>query len=221
MSTALSRLVRDTLYVVPALVLGIAGLVLAVTGVALGVSLLFTVVGAFVLAATLYAVRGLAHLERVRLGRWQGTAAPDAPYLRARADDGWLRRTTTPLRDPQAWRDLAWAPLSFVSGLAAATLALAWWTAALSGTTYWLWQRWLPADGDDQGLAQLLGLGEGRGAESLLHLALGLAAAVTLPFVVRGCAALHAGLARGLLVRSPRRSGPRSAPAARPAAASA
>jgi hypothetical protein len=221
MNAALSRLARDTAYCVSALVLGILGFVLAVTGISVGLGLLVTVAGIFVLAGTAYAVRGLAHLERLRLGWRAGTAAPEASYRRGGDDDGWVRRTTTPLRDPQSWRDLLWALLAFVSGTVVGSLVLAWWVAALSGTTYWFWQRWLPDDPDDQGLAELIGLGDGRQAESLLQLAIGLAALVTLPFVVRGCAALQAGLGDALLVRSRPRTGPRSAPAGRPSAASA
>lgn len=199
MRTAASRLVRDTAYVLSAFVLGIVGFVLAVTGTALGVGLLFTVVGVVVLAGTLYAVRGLAQLERVRMARMLDADVPPASYRRAGADDGWLRRTSTPLRDPQSWLDLLWAPVSFVTGTAAFVVVVSWWVAALSGTTYWFWQRWLPEDPDDQGLAQLIGLGDGRGTESMLQLAIGLACAVTLPFVVRGCAAAHAGVASALL----------------------
>lgn len=196
--SALSRLARDTAYTLSAFVLGLVGFVLAVTGTALGVSLLFTVVGVFVLAATVYAARGLAQLERVRMARLLDADVPRASYLRARPGDGWLRRTATPLRDPQSWLDLLWAALSLVTGTAVFAVTVAWWTTAGMGLTYWLWQRWLP-DGDDQGLAELIGLGDSRQTESLLMLTLGLAALVTLPFAVRGCAVLHAGLGSALL----------------------
>lgn len=75
---------------------------------------------------------------------------------------------------------------------------MAWWAVAAGGVTYWFWQLWLP-EGDDQGLAELIGLGDSRTTESLLMLTIGLAAAVTLPFVIRGCAAAHAGLGQALL----------------------
>lgn len=199
MSNPLSRLIRESAYLLSAFVLGVVGFVLAVVGLTLGVSLLFTVVGVFVLAATVYVARGLAQLERVRLA-WvlDGDVEP-ASYAVARPGDGWLRRTTTPLRDPQSWLDVLWALLSFVTGTVVFVVTVAWWAAAGAGLTYWFWQRWLPDGDDDQGLAELLGLGDGRQAESLLQLALGLAAALTLPFVVRGCVAAHAALASALL----------------------
>lgn len=198
MRTALSRLARDTAYTLSAFVLGIVGFVLAVTGTALGVSLLFTVVGIFVLAATVYAARGLAQLERVRMARMLDADVPPASYLRSRDGDGWLRRTATPLRDAQSWLDLLWAALSLVTGTAVFTLTVVWWAVAAGGVTYWFWQLWLPDD-EDNGLAELIGLGDSRTTESLLMLTIGLAAAVTLPYVVRGCAATHAGLGQALL----------------------
>lgn len=198
MRTALSRLARDTAYCLSAFVLGVVGFVIAVTGVSVGVGLLFTVVGVFVLAGALYAVRGLAQLERVRMARLLDADVPAASYARAGDDDGWLRRTATPLRDPQSWLDLLWTLVAFVSGTAVFVVTVAWWAMAAGGLTYWFWQMFIPDDGD-QGLAELLGLGEGRQAESLLNLALGLAALVTLPFVVRGCAAVHAGIGSALL----------------------
>lgn len=198
MSNPLTRLVRDTAYTISAFALGIVGFVVAVTGVALGVGLIVTVVGIFVLAGTLYAVRGLAQLERVRMAGMLDAEVPRASYVVAGMDDGWLRRTTTPLRDPQSWLDLLWALVSFVSGTIVFTVTVIWWAAAGGGLTYWFWQFWLP-DGEDQGLAELIGLGDSRLTESLLMLTIGLACAVTLPFVVRGCAAAHAGLASALL----------------------
>jgi hypothetical protein len=199
MRTALSRLVRDTAYCLSAFVLGVVGFVLAVTGTALGVGLLFTVVGVFVLAGTLYAVRGLAQLERVRMARMLDADVPPASYRRTREGDGWLRRTATPLRDPQSWLDLLWALVSMVSGTVVFVVTVVWWAVAAGGLTYWFWQMFLPDSDTDEGLAELLGLGDGRQAESLLNLAIGLAAAVTLPFVVRGCALAQAGLASALL----------------------
>lgn len=198
MRTPLSRLVRDTAYTLSAFVLGVVGFVLAVVGTAVGLGLLFTVVGIFVLAATVYAARGLAQLERVRMAHLLDADVPPASYLRSRDGDGWLRRTATPLRDPQSWLDLLWAVLSMVTGTLVFALTVTWWAVAAGGVTYWFWQLWLP-EGDDQGLAELIGLGDSRTTESLLMLTIGLAAAVTLPFVVRGCAAAHAGLGQALL----------------------
>ncbi|WP_182524622.1 sensor domain-containing protein [Nocardioides dongkuii] len=225
MTAASTRLVHDTAYVLSALVLAVVSFVVAVVGVSVGTALLLTPVGVLVLAGTAYVARGLAQLERVRMARLLGADVPPASYAAARPGAGWLRRTATPLGDPQTWLDLLWSVLALVTGTAAFAVTVTWWAVAGGGLTYWCWQRWVPQEGDDETLAALLGLGEGQQAESLLLLAIGLAAAVTLPFVVRGCAAVHAGLAaallctRGALTRPPR-SGPRSARAGRPSAAS-
>lgn len=198
MSNPLTRLARDTAYNLSAFVLGVVGFVLAVVGLAVGIGLLFTVIGVFVLAATLYVARGLAQLERVRMARLLDADVPPASYLVTRPGDGWLRRTATPLRDPQSWLDVLWALVSLVTGTVVFAVTVVWWALVGGGLTYWFWQRWLP-DGDDQGLAELIGLGDSRQAESLLMLTIGLAAAVTIPFVLRGCAAAHSGLASALL----------------------
>jgi len=92
-----------------------------------------------------------------------------------------------------------WALVGLVTGTIAFSVALAWWAGAAGGLTYWFWQRWIPTDGDDQGLAELLGLGDGRAAESWLNLALGAALLLTLPWVVRLVTTMHASLAWVLL----------------------
>jgi hypothetical protein len=206
----LGRLARDTAYVVSGFVLGVLGFVVVLTGLALGLGLVVVWVGLPVLIGTVLAARGLAVLERHRLATLQGRASsPWSPaYAVAPAGSNRLRRLFTPLRDPQSWLDALWALVSFVTGTLAFVLTAAWWTAALSGLTYWFWQQWVPDGPDDRGLAELLGWGEGRGAESLLQLAIGVVALLTLPWVVRGSAALHAGTADALLNLRGRVRGP-------------
>lgn len=195
--SALRRVGLDTAYLLSAFPLAVVGFVLVVTGVALGVGLLVVWAGLGVLSATLLAARGLAHLERGRLRSLQLRPAPSPVYAVAPPDARVVRRVLTPLRDPQSWLDALWGLVGFVTGVVAFCVAVTWWAGAVGGVTYWFWQRWLPED--DEGLAQLLGLGDGRVAESLLNLVLGLALALSLPWVLRACAATHAGLAAALL----------------------
>ena len=54
-----------------------------------------------------------------------------------------------------------------------------------------------------------VGLGNGDTADILLMTGIGAVAALTLPWVVRGCAAVQAGLAWALLGRPRRRAEPR------------
>lgn len=168
---------------------------LTVVGVATGIATLIVWVGVLVLAATLVASSWLARLERVRLVAMQGREPRPTTYRVPRGRPGVLARLIAPLRDPQMWLDTLWGPLAFVTGLAAFVVTVVWWAAALTGLTSWFWQIWLPESEGNETLASLTGLGDGRTAGSLLNVAIGLAALVTLPWVVRGVAWLHASLA--------------------------
>lgn len=193
------RTLRDSAYALTAGALGIASFVVAVTGVSVGVGLLITLLGLPVLAATVYAARGFAHVERLRLRALLGRPAPLPAYARAGHGASWLRRAVQPLRDPQSWLDVLWSLVSFVTGLAAFVVTLTWWAVAGAGLTYWFWQRFIPFDEDDETLAELTGLGDGRMAEIWLQTAIGALALLTLPLAVRLVAATHAGLAQLLL----------------------
>jgi hypothetical protein len=194
-----ARLGRDTAYVVTGFPLAVLGFVVVVTGLSAGLPLVLVWVGLPVLVATLLAARGLATLERYRLATLQGRAVPPVAYAVAPAGSTRLRRLLTPLRDPQSWLDALWGLVSFVTGTTAFVVVASWWAGAIGGLSYWAWQWWVPQDTDDRGLAELLGLGDGRDAESLLNLGLGALALVTLPFVVRACAVAHAATADALL----------------------
>lgn len=61
------QLLRDSGYVLFSLPLALVGFVLAVAGISLTAGLLVTTLGLPVLTGTLYAARGLADLERLRL----------------------------------------------------------------------------------------------------------------------------------------------------------
>jgi hypothetical protein len=191
------RLVRDSAYAVSALPIGILTFTIVVTGLAAGAGLFVVWLGLPVLVGTVLLSRVFANLERLRLRSLQGRAAPLPTYLRAERSDSVLRRLLTPLRDPQSWFDTLWGLVGFVTGLVAFVVTVAWWSAAAGGLTYWFWERWLPEN--DTTLAELIGLGEGRTPEIWLYLVLGAIALVTLPLVVRGAAALHAGTASVML----------------------
>lgn len=196
---AVRRTLLDSGYALSAFLVALPAFVLAVVLLSLGTGLLVLVYGVLVLALAAIVARGFARFERARMRTMLGRAAPSPSYLRARPGDGLLRRTVTPLRDPQSWLDLTWSVVGLVTGTLAFAVTAAWWGAVLTGATYWFWQVWLPDGEDDGGLAELLGLGEGAVAESLLNAALGLVALLTLPFVVRFVAWLHSSLAWGLL----------------------
>jgi signal transduction histidine kinase len=143
--------------------------------------------------------RGFARLERFRLSTWLGRDVATPSYKCPPPDAGFVRRSVTPLRDPQSWLDVVWGVISFVTGTFVFVVTLAWWAAAANGLTYWFWERYLPDDGRDESLAELIGFGDTRFADVALQTIIGLAALLTLPFVVRGMAMLHGGLAEAVL----------------------
>src|SRR3546814_18657819 len=91
-----------------------------------------------------------------------------------------------PLTDPQSGLDCVLSIVSFVTAIATFVVAVVWWSLAVGGVTYWFWQQWIPNDPEqNETLAELIGLGDGRTAESLLMLAIGVAAALPLPLAMR------------------------------------
>ena len=192
-SAVAGRAAWDSLYAITALPLGLVGFVVTVVGISAGVGTLIVWVGLPILAATLVVSSWLARLERLRLVAMQGREPRPASYRVAGTKRGPIVRLLDPLRDPQMWLDALWGPLAFVTGLLAFVVTVVWWAVALAGTTYWIWQGWLPGTQDT--VASQIGLGEGRAAESLFNLALGLIACATLPWAVRCVAWLHASLA--------------------------
>ncbi len=193
------KLLRRSAYGIAALPLSVVFFTVTVTGLSLGFGLLITVAGVFVLAAMAYIVRGGAHLERYLMRHLLGWRAPEPIYQVAPKDSSLMRRTLTPLRDPQSWLDAAWGLISLATGILAFVVTVAWWGATLGGLTYWFWEMFLPEDGSDETLAHLIGLGSGRTADVLLTTGLGVVAAITLPLVVQLVTMLHGGLAHALL----------------------
>jgi signal transduction histidine kinase len=110
-----------------------------------------------------------------------------------------------PLSDRDRWVEV----LHGITVLPLATLtwsvAVTWWAGTLAGLTYWIWSPLLPGS-VNQGsttLPELLNLPL---SESTFNFLVGLAFAVTLVPVVRGCANLHELWARALLDGSSRRA---------------
>lgn len=193
------RVLLDSAYNLTALALAVPAFVLMVAGLSVGLGLAITLFGLPVLAATAYVARGFAHVERTRVRHMLFADAPTPRYQKARPDAGWLRRAVSPLLDPQSWLDVVWSVIAFVTSIFTFVVTVVWWSLTLGGLTYWFWQRWIPFDGDSEGLAEVLGLGSGRTAESVVNLVIGVVALVTLPFVMRLVATIQSSLARVLL----------------------
>jgi signal transduction histidine kinase len=196
---ALQRVLRESAYALSSFPVALPAFVLTVTLFSTGLGLVFLVGGVLLLTLCVYVARGFARMERYRSLALLGREIPTPRYLCPQSGDSFWRRMLMPLRDPQSWLDVVWTLVGFVTALVSFTLVLTWWAGAAGGLTYWFWQRFIPYDDDDTGLAELIGLGDGRLTESLLQLAIGFAMLVTLPWVVRGAAVLHAGLATVVL----------------------
>ena len=196
---ALTRLWRDSSYLFVSFPLALAAFVITVTGIALGAGLLVTVVGLPVLTLTAFVARGFAHTERKALRDLLGVDAPTPVYLRADPDRGWLRRTLTPLRDPQSWLDLIFGVLGLATAIVGWVVLVVWWTAAAGGLTWGLWGWSIPTGPDNTDLPELLGLGDGYAVRFVFYLVVGIFFAVTLPVAVRLMALLQSGLSRALL----------------------
>lgn len=197
------RIGLDTAYTLTAFFFAVPMFVVVVTGLALGVSLLVLLFGVPVLAATVHAARGFAHVERTRIQSLLADEAPTPEYAGAPAGRGWLGRAAAPLRDPQSWFDVAWTLASFVTSTVVFCVTVAWWALALGGLSYWFWQQFIPFGDDNVLLVEVLDLGEGRGAESWLMLVFGVVGLLTLPLVLRVCALAQSGLGKLLLSSRP------------------
>jgi signal transduction histidine kinase len=193
------RVLLESGYSLSAFPIALAAMIVVAVDLALGVGLAIFIGGILLLTVGVMVARGFARFERLRLRRMLGRPAPTPSYVCAEPGAGFWRRQLTPLKDPQSWLDCVWSLVGLVTGTVAFAVTLVWWAGAAGGLTYWFWQLWVPRSSGDRGLAELLGVGEGRTAESVLNLAIGAALLVTLPWVVRFVTTVHASLAWALL----------------------
>jgi len=192
------RVLFESAYNLSAFPIALVAFIVVLVDLALGVGLLIFIGGILLISVGIMVARGFARFERIRLRGMLGREAATPRYVCAPSGAGFWRRSLTPLKDAQSWLDVVWALVGLVTGTLAFAVTLAWWTATVTGLTYWFWQHWIP-EGDESGLADLLGLGEGRTTESLLNLALGVVLLLTLPWAVRLVTTIHASLAWVLL----------------------
>ncbi|MBQ0903976.1 sensor histidine kinase [Micromonospora sp. U21] len=193
------QLFVDSGYVLLGLPLALTSFIVLVVGLAVGVGLVVTVIGLPIISGTLYAARGLADIERLRL-----PAVLHQPRIRPHyrlpevGANAW-RRIFVPMRDAQSWLDVAHGVLRLIVSVITFVVALVWWAAAVTGSLYWAYDWTLPRGEGDSDLAQLLGLGDSTTARIGLTTAIGVFFLITLPIVVRGCALLQASFARAML----------------------
>ncbi len=201
----LNRLGRQTLYLLTGFPVALAAFVTSVVTLTLGLGLLITIVGFAVLTLSVLIARVFATIERARLVAWMDAAPAAIPYRSPDPDDSLIRRITTPLTDPQSWRDVANAIIGFPVALATWVIAVVWLTVAGGGLSWPLWGWALPRGEDSEDLVDLLGLGSGYGVRVVFWMLCGAFAAATLPLVISGASRLAASLGEALLLSPARR----------------
>ncbi|THV30144.1 sensor domain-containing protein [Glycomyces paridis] len=201
MNTIIKQLGADTGYLLSSLPIALPAFAITVTGFAAGIGTAVVWVGVPILAATLYAMRGLAAAGRAQLAAVLGEPV-HAPHYR-RTDATGVRRFLAPLADGQSWLNLLWGLINLPIAIAGFAVALSLWAATLASLAYplyaWAIRR---ATGDGDGLehaTRWLGWGDSYTAVSALAVLGGLVLALLLPLILRGFALTQAGLARGLL----------------------
>jgi hypothetical protein len=193
----LRKLVAGSAYVLTGFPLALVAFILLVTGASLALGTLVIVVGFAIAALTLAVARGFAALERTRAAAVLGQPIPAPAYRPLRP--GAVGAALSAGADPRRWLDLVHGLAALPVAIVTFSLVLAWWASALGGVSYAAWEWAIPRGEDDTNLAELIGLGDGRIADILLTTGIGLVALLTLPLVVRGAAAVQAGLAQALL----------------------
>jgi signal transduction histidine kinase len=195
----LRQLGIDSGYVLLGFPLALVSFVVLITGLAAGLGLGVTVIGLPILTGTLYAARGFADIERLRMPAVLRQPRVRPHYRSAEPGASAWRRIFAPIADAQSWLDLAHGCLKLAVAIFTFVVTLTWWAGAVAGLLYWAYDWALPRSPDNQELNELLGLGSSAAARVGLNTAFGLFFLLTLPVVVRGCAILQARFGRALL----------------------
>jgi signal transduction histidine kinase len=195
----LRQLAADSGYVLLGFPIAVASFVVLITGLSLGVGLGITVIGLPILAGALYAARGFADMERLRMPLVLRQDRVRPRYRSAEDGASVWRRVISPIIDAQSWLDLAHGIVKFPITLFSFIVTVTWWAGAIGGSLYWTYAWAIPNGPEDQDLAELLGLGDSIGARIAMYSAFGIFCLITLPVVVRGCALLEASFGKALL----------------------
>ncbi|GAA2619426.1 histidine kinase [Paractinoplanes durhamensis] len=188
----------DTQFVLVGFPIGIISISVCMSLFWTGVGTAIIWIGLPILVAVMYVARGLAAVERARIGPVFGVRFRH-PYYKQRPEAGPIGKMLTPLTDGQSWLDLLHGMFRFIPSTISFVFVVTWWSGALAGLTWGLWGWSLPNGPDDQDLPELLGFDSSYGTKVIFNLALGIFFAGTLYWVVRAAALLEAYFAKGLL----------------------
>lgn len=189
----LRQLGRDIGYNLTSIFVGTLAFGLGISLFSAGVGTIVIYVGLFILIGALYVSSFFAAAER-SMATWATGELPPTFY-RGPGTGSMLRRLFTPLADPQRWKDLIHAVVSFPVRVLAFSVTISWIAAALGALTQWYWDRYLPEP--NTSVWDLLGI------DPLWHpwlqVGVGLLFLLTLAPVTRGLSLLQRALAIGLL----------------------
>jgi signal transduction histidine kinase len=178
--------------------------VVIVTGLSIGVSMFF-ILGLPLIVATLYAARGFAELERLRIRPVLHMQVAQPRYRPAPPDARTMRRLIAPVVDGQYWLDLLHGMIVLAISAVTFTIMVAWWAFAIFGTSYLLW-GWRVSQHTDAGavvsrrqLSEAIGMGDSTLARVVLYTSMGFFFLGTLPLLLRGLALGQAHLGRVML----------------------
>lgn len=190
---------RELGFLLPLLPIVIVALALTASLFFTGVGGIFIIVGVLAVIAALFAARGFGMLELLRL-RGAGFPAITPPqWDRVSPDSSWFSKLMAPVVDGHYWLYLLHAMVvNPIVGIATWTVTVVWTSAALGGVSWGIWSQWVAAE--DRGFgpfpADTFG---GAPGHTIIIFAIGLVFLATLPFVTRGLALVHQGIARGML----------------------
>jgi len=181
------------------LFMGLAVMVVLVTGLSLGFSLLvLALIGLPILGLTLRAATLYATAERARLDLMLGVRIPAWP-AESRAGYRWgIIPHWRTLIERATWGEIGYGLLRLPVSAVAATLSIAVWAAGLVLLTLPLYNRFLPSGGADIGDTVLKGT-----ATMAVAAVIGLVLLLVAPQLTRGLASADGALSRRLL--GPRR----------------
>ncbi len=200
---------REFGFLILTMPIAIFALVVLSTTFFTGLGLIFLVFGIFIVVAALFIARGFGTLEIVRL-RWAGRREIVRPtWERVDSSKGFWRSLFAPFIDGHYWLYLLHGMIvNPIVSVVSWSVTVAWTSVALGGTTGWIWQRYIPDDGREFWLHDVIldFLFPGntwnidpRVGEGIFEVIVGLIFLATLPFVFRGLTLLHDVIGRGML----------------------
>lgn len=150
---------------------------------------------------------GSAAVERrlvTNLAGFDATSTPRPPTIRRFAkgrQEHWSGYLARVLSSPSVWLEIVWTQVAWVVSTVTWTITIAWWSIAIAATSWPMYGWMIHGRGDNQDLADLVGL-HSYGIAAVAHVGVGLLFLVTLPLVMIGLARGQGLVSTALLNRA-------------------